>query len=52
MFDSNGLLSRILQHEIDHLDGILMTERNVLRQQSLAALSQPKAMDAFVEKEE
>jgi peptide deformylase len=25
--DAHGLLARVLQHEIDHLDGILFTDR-------------------------
>ena len=27
MIDAEGLLSRALQHEIDHLDGILFVDR-------------------------
>jgi peptide deformylase len=29
--DDNSLLSSVLQHEVDHLDGVLMTDRVVER---------------------
>ena len=28
-YEAGGLLSVVLQHEIDHLDGVLMTDRAV-----------------------
>ena len=28
-FEANGLLARVIQHEMDHLDGILLTDRMV-----------------------
>jgi peptide deformylase len=34
-FEASGLMARVLQHEIDHLDGILFIDRLILEDQEL-----------------
>ncbi|MAE19044.1 peptide deformylase [Candidatus Poribacteria bacterium] len=34
-FDAEGLMARVLQHEVDHLDGILITDRLLPEDQEL-----------------
>ena len=35
IFSAQGLMARVLQHEIDHLDGILITDRLLSEDQEL-----------------
>jgi peptide deformylase len=42
-FDAEGYLARVLQHEVDHLDGVLFVDRlSLLKRQFLR-----KALDAL-----
>ena len=34
-FEAEGLMARVLQHEVDHLDGILITDRLLPEDQEL-----------------
>lgn len=42
-FEASGLMARVLQHEIDHLDGVLFIDRLILEDQELLE-TQPERM--------
>lgn len=46
LIEAAGLEARVLQHEIDHLDGVLMVDRT-LREQRRAALKALRAGESF-----
>jgi peptide deformylase len=42
-FEASGLMARVLQHEIDHLDGVLFIDRLIPEDQKLLDESQPRS---------
>ena len=46
-FEASGLMARVLQHEIDHLDGVLFIDRLILEDQELLE-TQPERIKCTV----